>query len=144
MDFQKQKDAHIMVSSYKLEQMKKDFMQGNPIMNSYPIELANGSVIEELSTSCDDCGSVIPPEYLRGTVSIMNNNNTISNRAVGHCQKCLTLWVVEQRIKSDGSYYRVEFIQDGKWVCHSSKDAHSYLEKAINILKSIFFVFNSN
>lgn len=100
----------------RIEKLREDFKKGSVIANSYPIKLANGALVTELAAECADCNRVLPDEYFRGNVFTMHNGKTIVNNGVGHCHHCLTVFDVSNRIKVDGKSFKMEHVNNGKWV----------------------------
>lgn len=129
------------MNNTKLERMRQDFKDGNPIANFYPITLSNGSTIEAINTQCCDCKECVPDEHFRGVVSVFNNGDTVVNNAVGFCESCLTLWNINQRTKSYKDSFRVEYIHNGRWVTGYAIVNQSVFSQVITFLKSVFIVF---
>jgi hypothetical protein len=100
----------------RLGTLQRDFKSGKPIASFYPVYLANGASVEEFTAHCNDCKRVMPYEHFRGVVYSMHNGNTIINRGVGHCQHCVTIFEVSNRIKTEKNSVRMEWCIDGRWV----------------------------
>ena len=129
------------MSINNLEKMKQDFNTSQPISSFYPIKLSNGATISEFCTQCSDCRANVPDENFRGMVSVLNNGNTISNRGVGFCKDCLTLWNVEQRTKVHQTSIRMEYIKDGRWVTAYAKGSNKTIKVISTFLKFILMPF---
>jgi hypothetical protein len=125
-----------------LDTLRRDFKVGKPIASFYPITLANGNAVEELTAHCNDCKRVLPDEHFRGAVYSMHEGNTIINNGVGHCQHCLTVFEVSNRIKTDKDSVRLERCINGRWVSTLSKTDNGIFQ-ALRMLINKFFHMNT-
>ena len=109
----------------RIESLRRDFMGGSTIQKSLPVTLANGSVITEFQTQCSVCDKDSPDEHFRGNTYLMHDNNTFVMNGVGFCQKCMTLWPVNVRIKAHGKSFKQEFLNNqGVWFTNYAQ--HDY------------------
>lgn len=104
------------MTSERIDRLRQDFKSGTVIAHAYPITLINGAVVTDVIAECGKCNTELPKEFFRGVVSTMHGGNTIINRGVGCCAKCLLIFEVENRIKTHKDGYRVEWCKDGHWV----------------------------
>jgi len=122
----------------RLDVLRADFKAGKPIASFYPVVLANGNTVEELTAHCNDCKRVLPADHFRGVVYSMHEGNTIINNGVGHCQHCLTIFDVSNRIKTGKDSLRLEWCINGRWVSTLTKPDNGVLQFLRVIAKKIF------
>lgn len=104
-----------------IDRLRIDFADGKPMASFYPITLDNGSKVCGVNAHCEQCGSKVPDDLYRGSVSTLNCAGIIINNGVAHCQQCVTLFNISMRIKSYKGSFRIEWMENGLWVSHTPK-----------------------
>jgi hypothetical protein len=126
------------MDNVRLEQSRQDFENGKVIMGFYPITLANGFKVTEFTTQCNQCETEVQSDHFRGRVYTLNDKNTIVNQGVGFCERCVTIWPIEQRIKTHGKAIRAEWVHNGQWVRSLYEYEKTNIKYWVSQFKSLF------
>jgi hypothetical protein len=121
----------------KLAMMKERFIKEPTFHSQLPFTFGNGFLVEDIMGECKQCGETICGDFARGNLNTAYTNTIVFD---GHClcQKCLTIFPVNGRIKEHKTNAKFEYIHKGRWVYKTFESSSLWCRIKANLKRFCF------